>query len=75
MMHDLFGLMIESSLDHELAGDLIGKDYIRVNSALNGVNRRLDDKSEQNLKKIIKMGEKWWDNFGSETLHLLKDEN
>ena len=75
MMHDLFGLMIESSLDHELAGDLIGENYIRVNSALNGVNRRLDDKSEQNLRKIIKMGEKWWDNFGSETLNLLKDEN
>ena len=75
MMHDLFGLMIESSLDHELAGDLIGENYIRVNSALNGVNRRLDDKSEQNLRKIIKMGEKWWDNFGFETLNLLKDEN
>tara|TARA_B100000575_G_C23124660_1_gene651415 strand:- start:247 stop:1149 length:903 start_codon:yes stop_codon:yes gene_type:complete len=75
MMHDLFGLMVESSLDHELAGDLIGENYIRVNSALDGVNRRLDDKSEPNLKKIIKMGEKWWDNFGLETLNLLSDEN
>ena len=50
-MHDLFGLMVESSLDHELAGDLIEKDYLRVNSALDGVNRRLDDTSESNLKK------------------------
>ena len=75
MMHDLFGLMVESSLDHELAGELIGKDYVRVNSALNGVNRRLDDKSEPNLKKIINMGQKWWDNFGLETLNLLNDEN
>ena len=71
MMHDLFGLMVESSLDHELAGDLIGKDYLRVNSALNGVNRRLDDKSESNLKKIIKMGDSWWDKFGEKAVKLL----
>lgn len=71
MMHDLFGLMVESSLDHELAGDLIGKDYLRVNSALNGVNRRLDDKSEPNLLKIKKMGEQWWDKFGEDTVKLL----
>jgi hypothetical protein len=71
MMHDLFGLMVESSLDHELAGDLIGKDYLRVNSALNGVNRRLDDKSEPNLLKIKKMGGQWWDKFGEDTVKLL----
>ena len=74
LMHDLFGLMVESSLDHELAGDLIGENYLRVNSPLNGVNRRLDDKSEPNLKKIIKMGEEWWENFGKETINLLNDE-
>ena len=45
-MHDLFGLMVESSLDHELAGDLIGKNYLRVNSPLGTVNRRLDDKRD-----------------------------
>jgi hypothetical protein len=54
-----------------LAGDLIGKDYLRVNSALNGVNRRLDDKSEPNLLKIKKMGEQWWDKFGEDTVKLL----
>ena len=73
MMHDLFGLMVESSLDHELAGDLIGKNYLRVNSPLNGVNRRLDDRSEYNLNKIIKMGENWWDQFGKETVQLLQE--
>ena len=71
LMHDLFGLMVESSLDHELAGDLIGKDYLRVNSALDGVNRRLDDTSESNLKKIVQMGEFWWDKFGDEAVKLL----
>ena len=71
LMHDLFGLMVESSLDHELAGDLIGKDYLRVNSALVGVNRRLDDTSESNLKKIVQMGELWWDKFGDKAVKLL----
>ena len=65
--------MVESSLDHELAGDLIGKNYLRVNSPLNGVNRRLDDRSEYNLNKIIKMGENWWDQFGKETVQLLQE--
>ena len=71
LMHDLFGLMVESSLDHELAGDLIGNDYLRVNSALDGVNRRLDDTSESNLKKIVQMGELWWDKFGDKAVKLL----
>ena len=71
MMHDLFGLMVESSLDHELAGDIIGEHYLRVNSPLNGVNRRLDDRSESNLKKIIKMGDSWWDKFGQQAVKLL----
>lgn len=71
VMHDLFGLMLESSLDHELAEGLIGQEYLRVNSAIGSVNRRLDDKSSSNLKKIKEMGESWWKNFGDSTLRLL----
>ena len=71
MMHALFGLMVESSLDHELAGDLIGENYLRVNSPLGTVNRRLDDKREANIQKIVEMGESWWEEFGSRALKLL----
>ena len=71
MMHDLFGLMVESSLDHELAGDLIGQNYLRVNSPLGTVNRRLDDKREGNIKKIVEMGESWWEEFGTKAVNLL----
>ena len=71
-MHDLFGLMIESSMDHELAEDLIGKNYLRVNSPLGNVNRRLDDSSDSNIERIISMGESWGDEFGQKTLDLLK---
>ncbi len=72
MMHDLFGLMVESSMDHELAEELIGKNYLRINSPLGRVNRRLDDSSDSNIESIISMGESWWDEFGQKTLDLLK---
>ena len=72
MMHDLFGLMVESSMDHELAEELIGKNYLRINSPLGRVNRRLDDSSDSNIERIISMGESWWNDFGQKTLDLLK---
>jgi len=71
LMHDLFGLMLESSLDHEIATEIIGKDYIRVNSPLGKVNRRLDDNNKRNLNNIRKMGETWWQEFGDSVLDLL----
>ena len=71
LMHDLFGLMLESSLDHEVAEEIIGKDYLRVNSPLGRVNRRLDDKNKKNIDNIRKMGNSWWEKFGNSTLELL----
>ena len=71
LMHDLFGLMLESSLDHEIATEIIGKDYIRVNSPLGKVNRRLDDNNKKNLNNIRGMGEAWWQEFGDSVLDLL----
>ena len=71
LMHDLFGLMLESSLDHEVAREIIGKDYLRVNSPLDKVNRRLDDNNKKNLDKIRKMGDSWWEKFGDSALELL----
>ena len=71
VMHDLFGLMVESSMDHELAEELIGKNYLRINSPLGRVNRRLDDNSDSNIERIISMGEGWWDEFGERALLLL----
>ena len=70
-MHDLFGLMLESSLDHEIAEEIIGNDYLRVNSPLGRVNRRLDDNNKNNIKNIREMGESWWDKFGASALELL----
>ena len=63
--------MLESSLDHEIAEEIIGKDYLRVNSPLGKVNRRLDDNNKGNLENIRKMGEFWWEKFGNSTTKLL----
>ena len=71
LRHDLFGLMLESSLDHEIAEEIIGKDYLRVNSPLHKVNRRLDDNNKKNIEKIRQMGISWWDKFGDSALKLL----
>ena len=73
VMHDLFGLMVESSMDHELAEELIGKNYLRINSPLGKVNRRLDDNSDSNIERIEAMGESWWELFGDESLKLLSE--
>ena len=73
LMHDLFGLMVESSLDHELACAIIGEHYLRVNSAINSVNRRLDDRSSSNIQRVVKMGEDWWEQFGDRTVKLLSE--
>jgi hypothetical protein len=72
LMHDLFGLMLESSFDHEIAEEIIGKDYVRVNSPLGKINRRLDDNNKKNLENIRKMGESWWEDFGASAVNLMK---
>ena len=69
--HDILGIMLESSIFDEIASDLIGDNYLRVNSSTGLVNRRMDDTSEANLKRINLMGMEWWANFGEETLDFL----
>ena len=73
MMHDLFGLMVESSMDHELAEELIGRYFLRINSPLGKVNWRLDDNSDSNVERIEAMGESWWELFGEQSLNLLSE--
>ena len=69
--HDILGIMLESSMFDEIASDLMGDNYLRVNSSTGLVNRRMDDTSEANLKRINLMGMEWWSDFGEETLEFL----
>ena len=69
--HDILGIMLESSMFDEIASDLMGDNYLRVNSSTGLVNRRMDDTSEANLKRINLMGMEWWSDFGEKTLDFL----
>ena len=71
LKHDILGIMLESSMFDEIASDLMGKNYLRVNSSTGLVNRRMDDTSEVNLGRINLMGMEWWSDFGEETLEFL----
>jgi hypothetical protein len=63
--------MLESSIFHEIAVDLVGENYLRINSPTGLVNRRMDDNSEVNLKRIHLMGMDWWSEFGGKTTKFL----
>ena len=69
--HDILGVMLESSIFHEIAVDLVGENYLRINSPTGLVNRRMDDNSEVNLKRIHLMGMDWWSEFGGKTTKFL----
>tara|TARA_B100000927_G_scaffold190648_1_gene153704 strand:+ start:860 stop:1789 length:930 start_codon:yes stop_codon:yes gene_type:complete len=71
MRHDILGVMLESSMYHEIITDLIGNDYLRINSSLGRVNRRMDDNSKSNLERVNDMGLSWWNEFGNQTKKLL----
>ena len=71
LKHDILGIMMESSIFHEISLDLIGENYMRINSATGLVNRRMDDNSEINLERIHLMGMEWWSEFGSKTSKFL----
>ena len=44
LRHDILGIMLESNMIDEIASDLLGNSYFRVNSSAGWVNRRMDDK-------------------------------
>ena len=69
--HDILGIMLESSLQNEILKDLIGENYLRVNSPIGNVNRRMDDMSEKNLEKIKTLADNWWSEFGKRSINLI----
>ena len=69
--HDILGIMLESSIFDEIAADIMGQNYLRVNSSTGLVNRRMDDISEANLERIHLMGMEWWSKSGQDTLDFL----
>ena len=71
LRHDILGIMLESSLQNEILKDLIGPDYLRINSPIGNVNRRMDDISEKNLIKIKELADDWWKKFGKRSINFI----
>ncbi|MDB9817983.1 patatin-like phospholipase family protein [Pelagibacterales bacterium] len=60
LTNDILGILLESHADHEILNDLIGKNYLRINSIAENINWNLDDYTEDNLRSIRNMGLDWW---------------
>ena len=71
LRHDILGIMLESSLQNEILKDLIGENYLRVNSPIGNVNRRMDDMSEKNLLRIKDLADEWWEKFGEKSINFI----
>ena len=71
LRHDILGIMLESSLQNEILKDLIGDNYLRVNSSIGNVNRRMDDISEKNLERIKVLADDWWHKYGKKSINFI----
>ena len=60
LTNDILGILLESHADHEILNDLIGKNYLRINSIAENINWNLDDYTVDNLRNIRNMGLDWW---------------
>tara|TARA_B100000768_G_scaffold169988_1_gene175984 strand:+ start:394 stop:1317 length:924 start_codon:yes stop_codon:yes gene_type:complete len=73
LRNDLMGMMLDSEIHNTIAVDILGSNYLRINSPIGKINKVLDDDSELNIEKIHLMGLEWWSEFGEETIGFLKD--
>ena len=73
LRNDIIGMVLDSEIHNEIASNIIDKNYFRINSPLNKINKMLDDSSPENVEKIHMMGLGWWDEFGNELIKFLED--
>jgi patatin-like phospholipase/acyl hydrolase len=74
LRNDIIGVLLESHLDHDVLYDLIGDNYLRINSSIGEVNYVMDDYSSENLEKIRTLGEKWWEEFGNKSIKFINSK-
>ena len=74
LRNDILGIMLQSSLHDEILEDMIGNNYLRINSEIGEVNPLPDDHSEENLQKVRAMGDNWWNRFGEKFMKLLLEK-
>ena len=73
LRNDIMGMMLDSEIHNDIARDILGDDYLRINSPIGRINRMLDDDSDENLEKIHLMGLDWWSNYGKNAVSFIED--
>ena len=71
LRNDIIGMLLDSEIHNEISNDFFSKNYLRINSSLEKINKFLDDDSEENLERIHLMGMDWWTNYGETALKFI----
>ena len=72
LKNDIIGVLMESHLDHEILSDMLKKNYMRVNSSIGDANFMMDDYSTENIEKLKKLGDDWWEKFGNDSIKFFE---
>lgn len=70
LVDHIFSGNMEAS--HYLCNQILGKNYIRVNSYLDDAKDDMDDISNVNIKNLKETGNKWFDLHGASVIKILK---
>ena len=73
LRNDIMGMMLDSEIHNDIARDILGDNYLRINSPIGRINRMLDDDSDENLEKIHLMGLDWWSKCGETAVNFIED--
>ena len=73
LRNDIIGMVLDSEIHNSIAEDIIGNNYLRINSPLGDINRMLDDASEKNIEKIHRLGLYWWELYGKDVIKFIND--
>lgn len=69
--HDLLGIAMDTGLVDRQARQLLGRNYLRVNSELADVKDELDDTTRQNLDALSRLADRWYDEFSESAAALV----
>ena len=51
---------------------MLKKNYMRVNSSIGDANFMMDDYSTENIEKLKKLGDDWWEKFGNDSIKFFE---
>ncbi len=70
-LHDLMGIVTDETIVDLQARTILANSYLRVNSDLDRADDDMDNVKRGNLDNLKKLGEMWWEEFGTAAVGLL----